>query len=331
VSVAIVAPWILAAFFVAVFVTWLVRRFARTRGIVNHPNPIVPQHRQPVAYLGGIAVALTIAIVVSIARPLSEVASVPARIAVPAILFLFIGTWDDLRPLSPFRKLLFQCVASTVAVAMGLLWRISGIPALDAVASFLWFLVVVNAFNVTDVCDGLVAGLAVIALLFVVSRGSEIALPWITTGALLGFLVFNRPPASIFLGDGGSLLLGFLVAASLVSNPLASARADWKLVAAGFFAVGVFLFEVALLVYARVRKGLPWWRGSPDHFSLRLQACGLTRWQTDVLAWGAAILLCTVAYHLPRLPDMLAAGAIILVILLLAGAFQLLLRWEVRS
>jgi UDP-GlcNAc:undecaprenyl-phosphate GlcNAc-1-phosphate transferase len=184
---------------------------------------------------------------------------------------------------------------------------------------------------VTDVCDGLVSGLSVIALLFVFSRGSEITLPLIAAGALLGFLAFNRPPASIFLGDGGSLLLGFLVAASLISNPLGNEPANWKLVAAGKLAVGVFLFEVALLVYARIRKGLPWWRGSPDHFSLRLQARGLTRWQTDALAWGAAILLCMVAYYLPRLPDLLAAGAIILTILLLATAFQLLLRWEVRS
>jgi UDP-GlcNAc:undecaprenyl-phosphate/decaprenyl-phosphate GlcNAc-1-phosphate transferase len=93
----------------------------------------------------------------------------------------------------------------------------------------------------------------------------------------------------------------------------------------------VFLFEVAGLVYARVRKGIPWWRGSPDHFSLRLQARGLTRWQTDALAWSAAIVLCMIAFVLPRLPDLLAALAVGVTVACFVPLWQRLLRWEVRS
>jgi UDP-GlcNAc:undecaprenyl-phosphate GlcNAc-1-phosphate transferase len=172
------------------------------------------------------------------------------------------------------------------------------------------------------VCDGLVAGLAVIALALVGASGAQGALPWITIGACLGFLAFNRPPASIFLGDGGSLLLGFLVAAALIpTGRLAGATpwaatwpaiwpTIWKDVAAALLATGVLLFEAVLLVHSRVRKGIPWWRGSPDHFSLRLQAHGFTRLQTDAIAWGAATGMCAVAFLLPRLPHALAWRAL---------------------
>jgi len=328
------ALWILVAFATGVLVTRAVRAFARARGIVNHPNPIVPQHRQPIAYLGGLAIGITMAAVAAGARlgPASTPGLAPLRIAVPAALFLLLGTADDLRPLTAARKLLAQGLAAAVAVAMGLVWRLTGVAALDAAASLVWILVVVNAFNVTDVCDGLVAGLAIIALVFVGARGSETALPWVTTGACLGFLVFNRPPASIFLGDGGSHLLGFLVAATLIPSERAAgsaaAPAAWKDVAAAVLATGVTLFEVVLLVHARVRQGIPWWSGSPDHFSLRLQARGLTRLQTDALAWSAAASLCAIALLLPRLSDRLALAVLAATIVTMVPAWRALQRRE---
>jgi UDP-GlcNAc:undecaprenyl-phosphate GlcNAc-1-phosphate transferase len=245
-------------------------------------------------------------------------------------MFLVLGTLDDLRPMRATTKILLQTLGAVTAVALGLRWRITGIEALDIAASAAWFVLLVNAFNVTDVCDGLVGGLSVIMLVF---AGMITPAPWVplvASGAVLGFLVFNRPPASIFLGDGGSHLLGFLVAASLLAAGPSAGPAHWKHAVAAAIATGVVLLEVALLVCSRAQAGIPWWSGSPHHFSLRLQARGLSRLATDLVAWSAAIALCVVAWFLPRTPDAITVAVTAAVVLAMFAACRVLLRWDVK-
>jgi UDP-GlcNAc:undecaprenyl-phosphate GlcNAc-1-phosphate transferase len=152
----------------------------------------------------------------------------------------------------------------------------------------------------------------------------------ITIGATLGFLVFNRPPATIFLGDGGSHMLGFIVGATLLSVAPATAHPSWKQPAAVVITCGVVLLEVGLLMYSRTRTGIPWWRGSPHHFSLRLQARGLSRLRTDLVAWSVAALLCAIAWLLPSISDVMAITVTLAVAVVLAAAGRILLRWEPR-
>jgi UDP-GlcNAc:undecaprenyl-phosphate/decaprenyl-phosphate GlcNAc-1-phosphate transferase len=152
----------------------------------------------------------------------------------------------------------------------------------------------------------------------------------VTIGATLGFLVFNRPPATIFLGDGGSHLLGFIVGATLLSVTSSTMQPSWKHAAASVVACGVVLLEVALLMYSRTRTGIPWWRGSPHHFSLRLQARGLSRLATDVVAWSVAAVLCAIAWFLPLFSDAMAITVTLAVAVVLAAAARILLRWDAR-
>jgi UDP-GlcNAc:undecaprenyl-phosphate GlcNAc-1-phosphate transferase len=324
--------WLFASFVAGLAITWVVRNLSRQLNLVSQPKEIVRQHRGPVAYTGGIAIALTVMFATLFAQVAAaqDAPLIPLRVWIPAGLYLFVGVVDDLRPLHAVVKVALQGAAAAIAVLLGLRWQVTGVAMLDHVITVVWFVLLVNAFNVTDVCDGLVAGLAIVILTFALARTPDPWLPLVTIGATMGFLVFNRPPASIFLGDGGSHLLGFIVGATLLSVVPSTAQPSWKHAAASVVACGVVLLEVALLMYSRTRTGIPWWRGSPHHFSLRLQARGLSRLATDVVAWSVAALLCAIAWFLPLFSDVMAITVTLAVAVVLAAAGRILMRWDAR-
>jgi len=331
-------PVVAAAFALGVLLTWLARAFARWRGIVNHPNPIIPQHTKPVAYLGGAAILLGIATALAVVGLLERIGLasspnlpvVPWQVALPAVLFAVMGTADDLLGFSPKRKFALQLAISTLTVWLGAALPLTGNTFIDAAVSIIWFAVMVNAFNLTDVCDGLLAGIACIMLVAIAFLVPEIAgIAFVCCGVILGFLVFNFPPASIYLGDGGSHLLGFICAVLLMAG--AQRQSPWPFAASALLIAAVPLFELVFLVVVRARKGLPWWRGSPDHFSLRLQQAGLSRFSTDMIAWVAAALIAGVGIALVRMPDVLRWISLSAVVAVLAMAWRWLLRFEVRN
>ncbi|MGE0462410.1 MAG: glycosyltransferase family 4 protein [Vicinamibacterales bacterium] len=313
--------------------TWLTRAGARRLGFVARPNPIVPQHTRPVAHLGGLGVAAGLGaglLAAASAAPGSPVNGADlAGLIAGALGFLVLGALDDIAPLHAAAKFALQAVVATSAVALGVWTPLTHLEALDLGLALLWILTIVNACNVTDVCDGLLSGLTVVAMLLM-----AIALPGVApaalacAGACAGFLVFNRPPATIFLGDTGSLLVGF-VSAALALQVAAASASPVTGALAGALVLGVPLFELAFLTAVRIRKGLPWWRGSPDHFALRLQAAGLSRTQTTLVACAAGCLcgvgaLALLRFGITVLPAIgLGTGAAA------ATSAMLLLRWEV--
>jgi UDP-GlcNAc:undecaprenyl-phosphate/decaprenyl-phosphate GlcNAc-1-phosphate transferase len=295
-----------------------VRAVGRRVGLVDAPDPLVPAHTKPVATLGGIAVALGLLI----GAVVVDVDPVGFEIAVAGALFLAIGVVDDVLKLSVSAKLLLQVVGAVTAVALGISVDLTGQPVLNAVIAFAWILVLVNAVNLTDICDGLVSGLAAIAFLTLAAidptRGETAVL---AAGACVGFLVLNAPRASIFLGDAGSHLIGFLLAAlSLQTVNGRDAVAEFSAVV---LTVGVFLFELAFLVSARRRRGLRWWLGSDDHVALRLQAAGLTVWGTNVVLWVCGAMLGIAAILIHRLDgfELLPLGVAIVAFLAIAWRF----------
>lgn len=308
--------------------TFAVRATALRLGIVNAPNPLIPQHTKPVAYLGGVGVALGIATGLAALRVLG--AEVPGlAILLPAVLFLALGVADDLLVFKPAPKFGLQALVAALAVALGVRAELTGIAAIDAAASWFWLVTLVNAFNFTDVCDGLLGSLGAVMFVGLAIQNPAVAGPaLIAAAACLGFLAFNRPPASIFLGDAGSHLLGFLAGAFTLA---AAARAESPVLTlgAGGLIVAVPLFELAFLTAVRIRKGLAWWKGSPDHFSLRLQAAGFSRGRTDLLAvaFAAAWVVCGLVF---ARGGAAAVAALLFVIVSAAVAAAYLLRHEVR-
>ena len=322
--------------------TWCVRGMARKIGFLNHPNPIVPQHTTAVAYLGGAGAAIGTVAGLSAAAGLAWLTWIPSvgwylpqftpvirwSVAVVGLLFLLLGILDDKYAMAVKWKFGGQLALVVPAVVLGVRYRFTGLPGVDEALSGFWILLIVNAFNLTDVCDGLVAGISLIGFLALAVLTGGDMLCVAVAGACLGVLRFNAPPASIFLGDSGSFFLGFLLAA--VSLLGGSGRGFWPYAPQVLMVAGIVLFELALLIFIRARKGIPFWNGSPDHFSLRLQAGGLSRWQTDFIAWGMTGLLCVGALMLGSVNlwgqiSVLAGG---LLVLLVFGL--LVLRWDVK-
>lgn len=325
------------SFLFGIIATWLSIAFARKHGLVSYPNPIVPQHTSAVAYLGGVGIITGVAATFILFLALKHLGfkTLPGLVMpsppyiIGSVLFLALGVIDDLKVLKPAPKFALQLLVTAIVIPSGLVGSFSGIRLLDMILSGLFVLTIINAMNFMDVCDGLVGGLAVIMLLFFAHFNSHnFALTLVLAGACSGFLVFNLPPAKVFLGDAGSFLLGFILAAEALSA--ISQRPLWSCLPAILLALGVPLFELIFITVIRIRKGLPWWKGSPDHFTLRLQARGLSRLKTDFIAWGAAALFCAGAL---LLPDLSLGEQLIMmcaVVILCAVSWRYLLRWEVN-
>jgi UDP-GlcNAc:undecaprenyl-phosphate GlcNAc-1-phosphate transferase len=163
----------------------------------------------------------------------------------------------------------------------------------------LWILAVTNALNIIDILDGLAAGVAAIAAIsiaianFMAGRNAVAFLCLVLAGAILGFLRHNFHPATIYLGDAGSLFIGFMLAA--LSMNAGYTRANLLAVLSPILILGIPLFDLTLVVWIRWRSGIPVMKGSPDHFALRLRRCKLSVRETAVTTYIVAFLLSGVA------------------------------------
>ncbi len=308
--------------------TFLARAWARRVGFVNAPNPLVPQHTAPVAYLGGVGLALGIGAGLAVYGLAGGV--VTARLWLPAALVLALGVIDDRTVLRPGPKFALQALVAAWAVATGTRAELTGVAFLDAGVSWLWLLTAINAFNLTDVCDGLLASLSIVVFsVLAIQDPARGGTALVIAGATAGFLFWNRPRASIFLGDAGSHLLGFLAGALTLESLSAPGTSPVRGLAGQALVMGVPLFELVFLTAVRARKGLPWWKGSPDHFSLRLQAAGLTRGQTDLVACAFAAAWAACGLAVSRLEWPAALGVAAAALLSAGTAAAYLLRHEV--
>lgn len=197
--------------------------------------------------------------------------------AVATMLFL-VGLWDDRHHLSVRVRLLAQVLAAAILVASGFHVELP-VPAwINVVLSLLWVVGITNAFNLLDSMDGVATGIAVIAsagfLLLAGSSSLGVVLAAALVGATLGFLTYNLPPASIFMGDGGSMLVGISLATlGLCAEPGIHAGTAWMV---PVLLLGVLIFDTTLVCLSRLRRGKnPMTHPGKDHFAHRLAHRGL--------------------------------------------------------
>jgi UDP-GlcNAc:undecaprenyl-phosphate GlcNAc-1-phosphate transferase len=202
-------------------------------------------------------------------------------LAIAATLLAGMGLYDDLRGLNPLPKLFGQLLAGIALVSSGIFIHLTGIQGLDIALTLFWVVGICNALNLLDNMDGLSAGVSAIACVgFGAIAWFQGQIPLVVVcgtilGITLGFLRFNWHPATIFMGDAGSLFIGFLLAALglMVISPSAEFSGTW-LVPVVILAVPIF--DTTLVTFSRLRRQLKLTDGGRDHTSHRLVRMGLT-------------------------------------------------------
>ncbi len=262
--------------------TPLAIRIALSHDILDHPGS-AKAHTKAVPYLGGAAIALSFAIAVvaaALIRPPSSGLGQLAAIMTLSIVLAVTGLVDDLRGLPVWLRLLLEIGAGTALWAMGVSLHLAGVTSVvNALITVAFVVVVTNAFNLLDNMDGLSAGVAAITSLGIFGIAAYhgeflvAALAIALAGCAAGFLRHNFHPASIYMGDAGSLFLGFLIATlSLKLRDTPATRVDMAALAA---LVWVALLDTSLVVVTRVLSRTSPFTGGQDHTSHRLVKLGL--------------------------------------------------------
>ena len=276
----------------SVVLTLGVRAFAHKTGQVAKPKSD-RWHKRPTAMLGGVAIALS-----TLTGYLLFVPKTPASLVIlGSSLWLFIvGLIDDLLNIKPYQKLFGQLIGAAAIVGYGLKLPLTGYELLDIWITVFWIVGITNAINLLDNMDGLAAGISTIAafsLAFGLSAAgstAELLFVYVFIGALLGFLIFNFNPASIFMGDCGSMFVGFLLSTSvLLSQSGGRSRGVFSILAVPVLILFVPIFDTTFVTVIRKLWGRKASQGGRDHTSHRLVALGLSERSAVLMLYGFAI------------------------------------------
>lgn len=257
--------------------TPLVRRLALATDLVDKPGDH-KSHHIPTPYLGGVTVVVSVLVGFALDFRLSPRVG---AVAFTAAILGAIGLVDDDRTVDPRFRFAAQFAAAAAAVAMGLRIHPTGVTAIDVALTILWIVGVTNAFNLLDNMDGLTAGVAAVAAAAVFSLAIFAQQPVLATlaaalaGSCVGFLAYNRPPASIFLGDAGSLFVGFVVAILTIDVTPALEPPFGFIIP--LVILGLPVLDTTTVTLGRLRRGRSVAVGGRDHLSHRLVALGLSR------------------------------------------------------
>ena len=283
---------------------------------MDRPGPR-KAHRQPIPYLGGAALLLGLVAATALGRP--------SLFAVLVLLALVtaLGVFDDLWHAAVTTKLAIEGSVAVAAVMLGFSWHITDSWILNAGLSVLWLVGLTNSFNLLDNMDGLTSTVAVVALVgvaFIRPGTAELALP--LAGCLLAFLLINLPPARMFLGDAGSLTVGFAMGLVTIGAPNSAHGLHSLLLLV--FPVALALFDTSLVIVSRLREGLPIQLGGRDHFSHRLQLLGWTERQVLAAALVATAAGVLAAFLAGQYPLAVAWLGVPIAVLFLLGWVRLL-------
>ena len=288
--------------------TPVVRKIAIATDVVDRPNSPHKSHKKPVPYLGGVAIIIGVITISYSASFFSEFTSSTFWLATsvlgPALLLGLIGLWDDIRNLPPLPRFIAQTVAGVFTASILIITDNIGNPTgssiFDLIITVVWIVGICNSINFFDNLDGGTAGTAAIssiALAYLALNGDQYliaALSVVTAGSTLGFLVWNKSPAKIYMGDAGALFLGVLLATLTVRfEPTAQTQM-------GSFLIPVFLLAIPILdttvaVLSRIRRHLSPFQGGQDHLSHRLIRSGLTRKTSAIILWSLSGLFAGVS------------------------------------
>ncbi len=300
------------AFLSTVVATPIAKRIGLRLGLVDNPDHYRKIHQNAIPLGGGIAVflgfLLGLLITIGLHSPTHQFPPTTANLALILItggtIAMLMGLVDDLRNIKARWKIVFQLLAGTIAYYGG--FRIDAISSpfgnsielgyASFLATLVWFLVCMNAINLADGLDGLSAGIGLIVSLTLlgvnISAGNSVGilLTASLSGALLGFLIFNFNPASIFLGDSGSMFIGFLIAAISLLTKNKAETATALLIP--LMALGLPIYDMTIAIIRRWSSRSPISVADRRHIHHSLLSLGFSHRETVVVLYGISITLC---------------------------------------
>jgi UDP-GlcNAc:undecaprenyl-phosphate GlcNAc-1-phosphate transferase len=326
-------PWLTfcLALVVSTAITPIVISLAHRLGFVARPradrwSTHFTGNRRPPALLGGVAIFLTLVVGAALFLPWDRQM---IGIAGGATFMFAVGLVDDLRGMRPHLKMAAQTAAACILLATGTAVTIVPVAWLAALATIFWVIAITNAINLIDNMDGLASGVVTVSALTMAVYGLMHGLPAVATLALLiagacgGFLVYNFNPARVFMGDCGSLLLGFLMSAAAL---IGTTRAASDMVVALFAPVALLavpVFDTTLVSVVRRLNGRPISQGGRDHSSHRMVALGLSERSTVAVLYAISVAfgLLTLASSELSTPATLVLAVLMFGALTLFGIF----------
>ena len=294
------------AFVLSLLLTPLARRIGQRAGFMDQPGER-KIHHQPIPRSGGMAIFASFIIVLLVnacaawllrdrlGEGLVHAHNIPSKLSelggvlAGAIWIFFVGVIDDRRPLSPRTKLICQLLATLPLLFAGVQLTSFLPPLAGKALTVCWVVLIINSLNLLDNMDGLSAGIAAICsavfawIAFSTAQWYIAAMFVILAGSLLGFLRYNFNPASVFMGDGGSMFIGYMLATLAILTTYYEAAPGDMRAPTGFpvimpiVVLGVPIFDTVSVCWIRCREGRPLSQGDTSHFSHRLAALGLSQ------------------------------------------------------
>ena len=288
--------------------TPVMRKIAISNKIYDLPNAAHKTHKEPVPYLGGVAIIIGVTVISYAAAIYKDFNKqdylLLTSVLAPAIILGLIGLWDDLRNLRPGPRLAIQLIAGIftayILISQETVGNPTGSQTLDAIITVIWIVGICNSINFFDNVDGGAAGTVAISslgLFYLTFQNQQFfiaALSSVTAGATIGFLLWNKSPARIYMGDAGALFLGVLIA-TLTIRLQPNTDALWKSLATPILLLAVPILDTSTVVISRIRRGVSPLQGGHDHLSHRLMKRGLPRKRAVILLWVGTILFTTLA------------------------------------
>jgi UDP-GlcNAc:undecaprenyl-phosphate GlcNAc-1-phosphate transferase len=278
--------------------TPLMRKIALAHGVLDRPNSAHKSHKNPVPYLGGVAIIIGVVIVSYIALISNKFTWsnfwLATSVLAPAVVMGLVGLWDDLKSLNPLPRFIGQSIAGLVVAIILILYNNignpTGITALDAVITVLWIVGICNSINFFDNLDGGAAGteaITAISLTYMAITGDQYfiaALSIVVAGSTLGFLIWNRAPARIYMGDAGALFLGLLIA-TLTVRFKPSTDYSVSSFSGPVLLLAIPILDTTVAVFSRLRRKVSLFQGGKDHLSHRLVRYGFSRKASAITLW----------------------------------------------
>lgn len=329
----------LIAFALTGLLTWPVRLLAILIGAMDKPNLERKTQKEPVPYLGGASIAIAVTLLAYAGVVASDFTTtnfpLASYVLIPALVMGAMGLIDDLRGLPALPRLFVQ-TAIAIAVSLVLInTNTVGVAFDDSIINrgltIFWIVGICNSINFFDNLDGGAAGtVAVVTLgIFYIAynQGQESvsALAITTAGATLGFLIWNKQPAKIYMGDAGALFLGVVISVLTIRvNP--GIEPSWKSLALMPILLAVPILDTTVAVTSRIYRRLSPLTGGKDHLSHRLVRKGLTKKTAAIALWAGSALFALLAIAIYNSPTSLGTPLTYLAAAIWASALIYFLR-----